>query len=318
MRHLSGFLLLFVASCGFVSDMDGPTEPIGDFALGFAVGLAPHPTKGPASREASNEDLGAALKAALVERFTRFTANKDTRFYNIGASVDGYVLAQPGVPIVLSPKSVMVVRVTVFDDATGEKLNEEPLTVTSVEELSGESAIGSGLTMTAEEQLASITRVVASDLELKLREKHRKEGWFTPQEPAEVPMVADESGIEEGTEAEEGAKADEGAASDDLDTPVNEDSATPEQERLENVMPVPISVIDETQLPQAEVSEIHAQPEVPQAEPRLPNDSEIDLLPADSAQSSSVFDYVDQTGDAMPYDMDMPPVVPLPQLRTRP
>lgn len=315
MRHLLGFFLLFVASCGFVSDMDGPTEPMGDFALGFAVGLAPHPTKGPASREASNEDLGAALKAALIERFARFTANEDTRFYNIGASVDGYVLAQPGVPIVLSPKSVMVVRVTVFDDATGEKLNDEPLTVTSVEELSGESAIGSGLTMTAEEQLASITRVVASDLELMLREKHRKEGWFAPQEPADVPMVAEESGIEEGTEVEEEAEIEEGAASGDIDAPVNEDSAAPAQERLENVMPVPISVLEETQLPEAEMSETPAQPQAPQVKPQPPNDREIDLLPADSAQSGSVFDYVDQTGDEMPYDMDMPAVVPLPMLR---
>lgn len=272
MRYLWGILLVALTSCGFVSDMEGPTEPIGDFALGFAVGVAPHPTKGPASREATPEDLSAALKAALLERFERFEPNENTRFYNIGASVDGYVLAQPGVPIVLSPKSVMVVRVTIFDDATGEKLNDEPLTVTSVEEFSGESAIGSGLTMTAEEQLASITRVVASDLEIALREKHRKEGWFTPKE---TPKSDETEGNVEDAETPSKAPSDEDVDEADID------------EEKEPATPV-----------ETDVSE------------------GVDLLPDDSARSASEALTPDVSGDEMPNDTDMPPVVPLPQLRT--
>lgn len=234
MRYIFGLFLMVLTSCGVVTDMEGPVKPMGDFALGFAVGVAPHPTKGPASREASNEDLGAALKSALNERFSRFEGGEGKRLYNIGASIDGYVLAQPGIPVVLSPKSVMVVRVTIWDDALKAKMNEEPFTVTAVEELSGKSALGSGLTMTAEEQLASLARVVASDLEYELRKRMKSDKWF--------------DGFHKTLEGYDPASAAE--ASEDTAEPKEEDEVP-----VEDVEPTDVATPTDVEAPDADTAE---------------------------------------------------------------
>ena len=72
--------------------------------------------------------------------------------------VEGYVLAQPGIPVVASPKSVLVVSVTIWDDEKQAKLNEEPEVITVFERLSGETAISSGLTQTKEQQMLNLSR----------------------------------------------------------------------------------------------------------------------------------------------------------------
>lgn len=86
--------------------------------------------KGPASRDASDEEWIETLDAAIEERFRRYQGDN---FYHLGISIEGYVLAQPGIPLVFSPKSVLIVNVTVFEDATGQKLNEEAEQLTALE-----------------------------------------------------------------------------------------------------------------------------------------------------------------------------------------
>ena len=108
--------LLTLAACADGRrDLARPVEPLGDFKLGHAIVVAPNLVQGPASRKASREEWVAAMDAALEERFRRYEGE---RFYHLGVSVEGYVLAQPGIPVLLSPKSVVIVRVSVFDDAT--------------------------------------------------------------------------------------------------------------------------------------------------------------------------------------------------------
>ena len=78
-------------------------------------------TKGPVSRDATPEEWKEAVRAAFEPRFKRYDGGK---FYHLGVIVEGYVLAQPGIPVVLAPKSALIFSVTVIEDATGEDFFE--------------------------------------------------------------------------------------------------------------------------------------------------------------------------------------------------
>ncbi len=168
--------LFFVGACSQSGeDLDDPPIPLGDFRLGHNVVVAPKVVKGPLSREVSEDELTSALQTAIGERFGRYDGEKQ---YHFGVSVEGYVLAQPGVPLVVSPKSIMIIRVTVWDDAAGAKLNVEPEQITVFESLSGETAIGSGLTQSAETQLRNLSVNAAKQIELFLVRQQTELGWF--------------------------------------------------------------------------------------------------------------------------------------------
>ena len=173
------FLAALLAACSpSGDDLDAPPVSLGDFKLGHNVVVASKAVKGPLSREASEAELKSAMKAAIADRFARYEGIK---LYHFGVSVEGYVLAAPGVPIVASPKSVMIVQITVWDDAANAKLNEKPHQLTIFESLSGETAIGSGLTQSKDEQLRNLTVNAAKQIELYLVEQQNAQGWFTSE-----------------------------------------------------------------------------------------------------------------------------------------
>ena len=140
---------------------------LGDFKLGHNIVVAPDLTKGPLSREASKEEWIASVKAAIDARLGRYNG---TRLVHLGVNVSGYVLAQPGVPILLAPKSALIITVTAWDDRAGGKFHEEPKMITVLETFTGASLVGSGLTMTAEEQMANLSHNVAKAIEDWLHE----------------------------------------------------------------------------------------------------------------------------------------------------
>lgn len=168
-------LSLAACSQNGASQLAKLVEPLGNFKLGHAEVAAPKPVKGPLSRDASNEEWATMMDDALETRFRRYQGDK---FYHLGVSVDGYVLAQPGIPLVLSPKSVLIVRVTVWDDATQSKLNEEAFQVTALEQLSGETLLGSGLTQSKETQMKNLTANAALLIEQWMRKNQKEQGWF--------------------------------------------------------------------------------------------------------------------------------------------
>lgn len=170
-------LFALLAACSPSGDdlAEGPV-PLGDFRLGHNVVVAPKAVRGPLSRGASEEELTGALQSAIAERFGRYDG---AGLYHFGVSVEGYVLAAPGVPLVASPRSILIIRVTVWDDAAGAKLNDPPEQITIFESLSGETTIGSGLTQTAEEQLRNLSVNAAKQIELFLQRQQDAEGWFT-------------------------------------------------------------------------------------------------------------------------------------------
>ncbi len=167
-------LILSLAGCA-VQDLQEPPVPLGNFALGHNVVVAPNIVQGPVSREASNEEWIEAVKKAISDRFGRYEGE---RLYHLGISVEGYVLAQPGIPVVLSPKSVLIVNVTAWDDAEGRKLNDEPQQFTVLESLSGETVVGSGLTQSKETQMENLTYNLAKQIERWLVRMNKEENWF--------------------------------------------------------------------------------------------------------------------------------------------
>lgn len=160
--------LLIVAACA-VPQKEVTEAPVdlGDFKLGHNIVVAPDLTKGPLSREASKEEWIASVKGAIDARLGRYNG---TRLVHLGVNVSGYVLAQPGVPILLAPKSALIITVTAWDDRAGGKFHDEPKMITVLETFTGASIVGSGLTMTAEEQMANLSHNVAKALEDWLHE----------------------------------------------------------------------------------------------------------------------------------------------------
>lgn len=189
---------LALAACTDAGDLDGPPADLGDFHLGHNVVVAPKLFKGPFSREASKAEWIAVMKAAVDERFGRY---EGTRLYHLGISVDGYVLAQPGIPVVAAPKSLLILNVNLWDDAAGRKLNPAPKRITVAESFSAETVVGSGLTLTRDEQMQNLARNAAKQIETWLRKEKRAKGWFdsgparkprTPAKPAPEPAPAPE------------------------------------------------------------------------------------------------------------------------------
>ncbi|MEX0367982.1 MAG: hypothetical protein AB3N22_18095 [Ruegeria sp.] len=189
-RWILGLAMLFVvAACASSNDLEDAPVPLGDFRLEHNIVIAENAQRGPLSRKATEEQLAAAVKDAMAARFGRY--NGASR-YHFGISVEGYVLAQPGIPLVLAPKSALILNVTVWDDAAGGKLNDEPEQITVLETFGTAPIIGTGYTMSAEEQLTELSQNAAKAVERFLVRQQTEQGWFKPKaadiaapEPAE-------------------------------------------------------------------------------------------------------------------------------------
>lgn len=163
-----------LAACASDQDLEEPLIPIGDFRMGFNITAANEAIVGPFSREASEAELEEALNEAVERRLARYDGNG---LYHVGARIEGYVLAIPGVPLVANPRSVMIIALQVWDDATQEKLTEEPVQIVAFEGLGNNvPLVPSGLVNTRDEQLDNLVRFAAREIEDFLREN--EETWF--------------------------------------------------------------------------------------------------------------------------------------------
>lgn len=170
-------------------------EPLGDFMLGHSVVLAPNIVKGPLSRDASQEEWIAALDQQVEARFRRYRGD---RLYHLGISIEGYVLAAPGIPLVLSPKSALIVRVRVRDNEERRWLQEETQLLTVLESASASTLIGSGLTQSKEKQMQNLSANMALRIETWMRKMQREEGWFGGESAiGPTPLTAQELSVEQ-------------------------------------------------------------------------------------------------------------------------
>ena len=208
--------VLGLAACTNPNDLDQPPVPLGDFHLGHNVVVAPKLVKGPLSREAPKEEWIQVMQTAIDERFRRY---EGTRLYHLGVSIDGYVLAQPGIPVLASPKSIVILQVTVWDDAKGEKLNAKPEQFTVVEALTPDSVVGSGYTLTREEQISALSRTAAKRIQIWLQKQVHEQGWFEGNEVAASPApVPQQDATEKDTDTTE-APVQDASDTPDVDDP---------------------------------------------------------------------------------------------------
>ncbi len=175
---LGAMMMLSLAACNGAADLNDAPAPLGDFRLGHNIVVAPKAFKGPLSRNATEEELTTAMTAAIAERFDRYDGE---RLYHFGVSVEGYVLAAPGIPLVLSPKSILIINVTVWDNAKNAKLNEEPHQITVFESFDQGPIVGSGYTQKASDQLQNLSQNASKAIERYLTKQIKEEGWFQPE-----------------------------------------------------------------------------------------------------------------------------------------
>lgn len=171
---------LTLTACGGIrDDLTETPDPIGNFLLGHNVAVVNDPVRGPFSRRAENDDWKAAMQTAVADRLndTRFAGDA---FYHVGVAVEGYVLAYPGVPLVYSPKSVLIFTVNFFEDSTQTKLNEEAIQLTVFEPCCNVPFLGTGYTRSADEQMEGLAFNAARAIERTMRQNA---DWFggTPE-----------------------------------------------------------------------------------------------------------------------------------------
>ena len=166
-----------LAACGGADeDLSLPPEPLGQFRLGHNIAIADDVARGPFSRQFTEVQLETAVQNAVAKRLRRYDGDG---LYHLGIVVGAVVLAQPGIPVVYAPSSNIVVDVTIFDNTTQQKLNEEPKRLLVGEGFSNIVPIlGSGYVRDADEQLANLSENLARAIEGWLRENPE---WFTPR-----------------------------------------------------------------------------------------------------------------------------------------
>ena len=185
-RILTFLAVLVLAACAQKDGAEAPQLDLGEFRLGHNVVVASKMQKVPISREATEEEWITSLTNAFAERLGKY---EGSQLYHLGVSVEGYALAPPGVPLVATPKSALVILVTVWDDAAAKKLNEKPEQLVIFEDFGEGAVVGSGLVNTREEQLQNLSVNAAARLERFLVEMHEENGWFAKRE-GEDPEVA--------------------------------------------------------------------------------------------------------------------------------
>ncbi|WP_276153733.1 MULTISPECIES: hypothetical protein [unclassified Sulfitobacter] len=171
--------LVLLAACNGARDLGDAPVPLGDFKLVHNIAVAPKAFKGPLSREVSEAELTKALTDATAERFGRYDG---ARGYHFGMSIEGYVLAQPGIPLVFAPKSILVINLTVWDDAKNLKLTPKPHQFTVLESFDQGPVVGSGYTKSAQEQLKNLSQNAAKQIETYLVKQNKEKGWFNGSE----------------------------------------------------------------------------------------------------------------------------------------
>lgn len=181
-RTLAILALTAVVAACTAPTPDDELRDLGSFKLGHNIVVAPKVQTVPGSRPVEAQEWVDILTNEMQARFSRYEGDQT---YHFGMSVEGFFVAPGGVPLVLSPKSVLAVRMTVWDEAEGKKLNPEAKTFTVFETTSGESfLLGSGNTRTREEQMKGLARNAVREIEIWMEEQHKEHGWFDPDQTA--------------------------------------------------------------------------------------------------------------------------------------
>lgn len=183
---LAGLVLLAACNTG---PQDRTPASLGEFKLGHNVVVAQKARQGPISRDATPEEWESTIQNAVAARFGGFDGDQ---LYHFGISVEGFMLAPEG--FIYNPRSMLVINVTVWDDAAGKKLNDEVHQITVVEDSTTTTFFkGSGRERTKQEQMDGLTANALDQLGDWLSEQHKQNGWFDkrPETPAAITPLAE-------------------------------------------------------------------------------------------------------------------------------
>jgi hypothetical protein len=199
-----------LAACAAQDPLEEDLPDMGDFRLAHNIVVAENMQQVPPSRNATPEEWQEIITSEIDRRFGSYEGD---RLYHIGINVDGYALAPPGIPIVLNPRSVLVLSVNVWDDELGQKLHEEPEQIVIFEGSSPETfLLGSGLTRSREEQMQVLARNAARRVQLWMLQNPE---WFNIDPDAAEAAAAEVEQIAEASETPiDAAAAAEGAAAE--------------------------------------------------------------------------------------------------------
>jgi hypothetical protein len=178
LRFLPLLALGLLMACANGRDLGEMRPELDNFRLSHNIVIDTQAQQGPLSRAAPEGAWQRTLQAEVARRFGRYEGE---RLYHVAIHVDAYVLAVAGVPLVVSPRSALIIGVHVWDDELGRPLNEERRQFTILESLSGETVVGSGLTQSAQQQMTNLSRNAVLQIENWLAENPQ---WFPPRTPA--------------------------------------------------------------------------------------------------------------------------------------
>ncbi|WP_164661806.1 hypothetical protein [Tropicibacter sp. Alg240-R139] len=166
--------LSFLAACGSTQLNEAP-ENMGAFSARVIHVYTDKAKQWPLSRSAEPSQWNAPMENAMETRLRRYEGGQE---YDVAVSLEGYMLAPPGIPVVVNPKSVAVVNVFVYDVATETFLaKKEQMEI--FEDTTGQSVIlGSGHSRTKEEQIAGLSLNIADTIEEWMAKQHAENGWF--------------------------------------------------------------------------------------------------------------------------------------------
>lgn len=204
-------LVLILGACAATDPLEEDLPDMGDFRLAYNIVVADNMQQVPPSRQATEEEWIEVLTAEIDRRFGGYEGD---RLYHIAVHVDGYALAPPGIPLVLQPRSVLVISANVWDDALQAKLHEDPEQMTIFEGAAAETfLIGSGIARTREEQMQVLARNAARQIQLWMLGNPE---WFSIDEEAaaaaEAELAAEVAEVEQPVDVPEDAELPEAAA----------------------------------------------------------------------------------------------------------
>ena len=167
-------LLTLTVACG-ETQMNEAREDLGEFSARVTYVHTDKARQWPTSRDAEGSEWNAPLQNALDTRMRRYEGRQQ---YDVAVTLEGFLLAPAGIPLILSPKSVAVVNVFVYDVERTEFLAKEHQ-MEIFESTTGQSALlGSGNARSKEEQIQGLALNIVDKLEEYMAEQHKENGWF--------------------------------------------------------------------------------------------------------------------------------------------
>lgn len=159
---LTVLAILLVSACASEDPLIFQQPDMGSFQMKWNIVVADNARLVPPSRSATPAEWQDVLGAEIDRRFSGYAGGRD---FHIAVNVDGYALAPPGIPVLLAPKSILVLSANVWDDAEARKLHAEPERITVFEGANAATIIGSGFTKTKEEQMRALSRNAAKAIQ---------------------------------------------------------------------------------------------------------------------------------------------------------